>query len=240
MSTFIEYFNWRWLVIWNRIFYLQISIQMLLNRLFTATSRRFAQLHRTANESNSIEFNGYIPQGSFSLNWSVKESKWGDLDVDAIIPDIIDIWSFFAFKSRYLERLMVCLFMILCKHIMTLLWVYNHSVWLHSSSSHTSCWLHTVLLIFLFLDSIKKTFTRSNAPGGQNVNKSSCNWLICNIIFILVETKAEIRIHVSSAEWLSPELRQLLAEKYSNRINIDGELIISSQRTRSQVWLFKI
>ena len=61
-------------------------------------------------------------------------------------------------------------------------------------------------------------YARSSGPGGQNVNK--------------LNTKAEIRFKVSEAEWMSEEVRRRLEEQQKNRINKDGELIISSQEHR--------
>ena len=42
-------------------------------------------------------------------------------------------------------------------------------------------------------DKLQFTFTTSSGAGGQNVNK--------------VATRAEVRFHVGSAEWLPPEVR---------------------------------
>ena len=44
------------------------------------------------------------------------------------------------------------------------------------------------------LDKIEFSYARSSGPGGQNVNK--------------VNTKAELRFHVLSAEWLPMDVRQ--------------------------------
>ena len=44
------------------------------------------------------------------------------------------------------------------------------------------------------LDKIEFSYARSSGPGGQNVNK--------------VNTKAELRFHVMSAEWLPMDVRQ--------------------------------
>lgn len=63
-------------------------------------------------------------------------------------------------------------------------------------------------------------FVRSSGPGGQNVNK--------------VNTKAEIRFNVEQAEWLPDRAKANLMEAEKNRINKDGELVISSSRYRTQ------
>ena len=46
------------------------------------------------------------------------------------------------------------------------------------------------------LDKIEFNYARSSGPGGQNVNK--------------VNTKAELRFHVMSAEWLPMDVRERL------------------------------
>lgn len=47
-----------------------------------------------------------------------------------------------------------------------------------------------------------------------------------------LNTKAEVRFHVSSADWLDSEVRQRLLEYQSNKVNKDGELVITSQEHR--------
>lgn len=59
------------------------------------------------------------------------------------------------------------------------------------------------------------TFCRSSGPGGQNVNK--------------VNTKADVRISLLAAKWLSEEAVQRAQELYPNSINKEGELFVSSQ-----------
>lgn len=70
------------------------------------------------------------------------------------------------------------------------------------------------------LDKVDFQFARSSGPGGQNVNK--------------LNTKAEMRFHVMSADWLAPEVRQRLVQYQANKISKDGELIVSSQEHRTQ------
>jgi len=69
-------------------------------------------------------------------------------------------------------------------------------------------------------DSVKVKFSRSSGPGGQNVNK--------------LATKAEVRLKVEEADWLSTEVKQSLVEQQKNRINKRWELIVTSDRFRSQ------
>ncbi|XP_038065972.1 peptidyl-tRNA hydrolase ICT1, mitochondrial-like [Patiria miniata] len=64
-------------------------------------------------------------------------------------------------------------------------------------------------------------YSCSSGPGGQNVNK--------------VHTKADVRFHVESAGWLPTHIRQSILEKKSTKINSKGELMVTSERTRSQI-----
>ena len=67
-------------------------------------------------------------------------------------------------------------------------------------------------------DKLEISFARSSGPGGQNVNK--------------VNTKAELRFNVIAADWLPEDVKSRLLTQQSNRINKDGELIITSQEYR--------
>lgn len=69
------------------------------------------------------------------------------------------------------------------------------------------------------------THSRSSGPGGQNVNK--------------VNTKVELRFNVREAEWLVDEVRARLEEAQKNRINKEGELIVSASESRSQASNFQ-
>ncbi|XP_062495789.1 large ribosomal subunit protein mL62 [Pezoporus occidentalis] len=65
------------------------------------------------------------------------------------------------------------------------------------------------------------TYCRSSGPGGQHVNK--------------VNTKAEVRFHLASADWIPEAVRQKMALMYRNRVNRAGELIVSSEESRYQM-----
>ncbi|KAJ1419148.1 Peptide chain release factor class I/class II [Sesbania bispinosa] len=70
------------------------------------------------------------------------------------------------------------------------------------------------------LDHVTVNFARSGGPGGQNVNK--------------VNTKVDMRFNVKNAYWLSERVREKIMQMEKNRINKDGELVISSTKTRTQ------
>ncbi|XP_051137235.1 uncharacterized protein LOC127255635 [Andrographis paniculata] len=70
------------------------------------------------------------------------------------------------------------------------------------------------------LDHVSVSYARSSGPGGQNVNK--------------VNTKVDMRFNVKNAHWLSERVRERIMQMEKNRINRDGELVISSTKTRTQ------
>uniref|UniRef100_A0A6N2JY16 Prokaryotic-type class I peptide chain release factors domain-containing protein n=1 Tax=Salix viminalis TaxID=40686 RepID=A0A6N2JY16_SALVM len=70
------------------------------------------------------------------------------------------------------------------------------------------------------LDHVTVSFARSGGPGGQNVNK--------------VNTKVDMRFNVTNAYWLSDRIRERIMQMEKNRINKDGEIVISSTKTRTQ------
>ncbi|XP_057510256.1 uncharacterized protein LOC130792723 [Actinidia eriantha] len=70
------------------------------------------------------------------------------------------------------------------------------------------------------LDHVTVNFARSGGPGGQNVNK--------------VNTKVDMRFNIKNAYWLSERVREKIMQMEKNRINKDGELVISSTKTRTQ------
>lgn len=70
-----------------------------------------------------------------------------------------------------------------------------------------------------FLRRLEFGYSRSSGPGGQNVNK--------------LNTKAEVRFNIPSADWLSADIRDRLQQYYPNKITKDGDLIVTSQEHRS-------
>jgi ribosome-associated protein len=67
---------------------------------------------------------------------------------------------------------------------------------------------------------IDMRFSRSDGPGGQNVNKRS--------------TKVTAWVLVSSMEFLTLEEQSRLKKKLSGRLNSEGALVIRVRETRSQ------
>ncbi|XP_047465253.1 peptidyl-tRNA hydrolase ICT1, mitochondrial [Mugil cephalus] len=70
------------------------------------------------------------------------------------------------------------------------------------------------------VDRLRVSYSRSSGPGGQHVNK--------------VSTKAEVRFHVQTADWIPEDVRRKILEKNKNRINKAGELLVTSELSRSQ------
>lgn len=72
-------------------------------------------------------------------------------------------------------------------------------------------------------DKLDFSYARASGPGGQNVNK--------------LNTKAELRFNVALADWIPPDVKLRLEANEFNRINKDGDLIITSQEQRFKLFI---
>jgi ribosome-associated protein len=64
------------------------------------------------------------------------------------------------------------------------------------------------------------TFARSSGPGGQNVNK--------------VSSKAVLRWSPAASPSLPEDVRSRFLSRYASRLTTEGDLILTSQRSRDQ------
>jgi len=71
-----------------------------------------------------------------------------------------------------------------------------------------------------FVEEMVFSASRSSGPGGQHVNK--------------VNTKIELRFNINETSLLSENDKMILNQKINNKINSRGELIIVSDKFRSQ------
>jgi ribosome-associated protein len=74
--------------------------------------------------------------------------------------------------------------------------------------------------IRLPLNEINFSFARSSGAGGQNTNK--------------VNSKAVLKWAVLKSYFLSHEVKTKFSELFKNKINAEGEIIISSEKFRDQ------
>ncbi len=69
-------------------------------------------------------------------------------------------------------------------------------------------------------DEIAESFVRAAGPGGQNVNK--------------LATAVQLRFDVRRSPSLPPEVRQRLERLAGRRLTVEGVLVITAQRHRTQ------
>ena len=76
-------------------------------------------------------------------------------------------------------------------------------------------------MMYIPHDQLEFTFVRSSGPGGQNVNK--------------VSSKAQLRWNPGKSGLLSPEVLERLQTFFPSYFTKDGDLLITSQKTRDQL-----
>ncbi|GMH39288.1 hypothetical protein BSKO_07186 [Bryopsis sp. KO-2023] len=76
-------------------------------------------------------------------------------------------------------------------------------------------------LKMLTKDDVEVSFARSSGPGGQNVNK--------------LNTKVDMRLNLKNAPWIPDVVVDAVHKKERNKINKDGELVVTSTKHRTQM-----
>jgi ribosome-associated protein len=99
----------------------------------------------------------------------------------------------------------------------------HHSGYLSTGIRFISFFMTTIPTNILknLMSEFRFQMSRSSGAGGQHVNK--------------VSSRVELRFHVSDSEFLSDDQKQIIHERLDNRINFNGELLIVSDATRSQL-----
>ena len=69
-------------------------------------------------------------------------------------------------------------------------------------------------------EEIELTFSRSQGPGGQNVNK--------------VNSKVTLHWDLAASQSVPQRIRQRIRSKHAGRVNKEGKLVLISQKSREQ------
>ncbi len=75
-------------------------------------------------------------------------------------------------------------------------------------------------LIKFDVNEVELKFIKSSGPGGQNINK--------------VSSSVQLRFSVLKSKIISPDIKSRLFSLFKNNINKDGDLILKSDKYRSQ------
>ncbi|XP_048101364.1 peptidyl-tRNA hydrolase ICT1, mitochondrial isoform X5 [Alosa alosa] len=68
-------------------------------------------------------------------------------------------------------------------------------------------------LVDIPIDRLKISYSRSSGPGGQHVNKV----VYAYTCMCVVNSKAEVRFHVQTADWISAEVRTELLQRVGEK-----------------------
>ncbi|NXM82804.1 ICT1 hydrolase, partial [Oenanthe oenanthe] len=71
--------------------------------------------------------------------------------------------------------------------------------------------------------------------GKRKTAKAGCDMETKTLFFLPVNSKAEVRFHLASADWIPEAVRQKMALMHRNKINRAGELIVTSEESRYQM-----
>jgi len=82
-------------------------------------------------------------------------------------------------------------------------------------------YIYTLMMPQALYAELKFHASRSSGAGGQHVNK--------------VNTRVELRFDILSSSILSADEKELLMQKLAGRVTREGELIVVSEKTRSQL-----
>ncbi|CAK9290945.1 unnamed protein product [Gordionus sp. m RMFG-2023] len=74
---------------------------------------------------------------------------------------------------------------------------------------------------YIPLNDLEINYINSTGPGGQNVNAR--------------KTKVQIKFNLQRADWIPMEIKEKIKKKLPNKINQEGHMIITSEKTRYQM-----
>ena len=80
---------------------------------------------------------------------------------------------------------------------------------------------HRIITATLMGKELKLSASRSDGPGGQNVNK--------------VNSKVTLKFDVKQSEILTPEEKDIILYKLASRLTKEGLLVLTAQENRSQL-----
>ncbi|KAM5274666.1 large ribosomal subunit protein mL62 isoform 2-T2 [Ctenodactylus gundi] len=85
---------------------------------------------------------------------------------------------------------------------------------------------------FQSIYSLDKLYPESK--GVDTAWKVPCLSDLCSLLLPPVNSKAEVRFHLATADWITEPVREKIALAHKNKINRSGELILTSESSRYQ------